>query len=72
MDTILRKYNSFSVPLTQCINLALDLETKGTLEKSEEFILQMINLYYFAKLPMPKRGNSNTVDDDDVRYMILV
>lgn len=50
MDTILRKYNSFSVPLTECSNLSLDLDPRTNLELAEKFVIRMIQQNYFAKM----------------------
>jgi len=50
MDTILRKYYNFSVPLMECINLALEIDAKSNLESAERFLLKLIQQNYLTKM----------------------
>jgi len=50
MDTCLRKYKTFSVPLMECQNMPIEMEMKNfSLSQAEEFIQKMIDLLYLTK-----------------------
>jgi hypothetical protein len=49
MDTCLRKYTSYSVPLAECINMGREIDSKINLETAEAFIWRMMDIKYLAK-----------------------
>lgn len=50
MTAVVRKYEHFAVPVTDCLNMAREMDARSfSIEMAEAFITKMVNLQYFAK-----------------------
>jgi hypothetical protein len=50
MTAVLRKYEHFAVPETECLNMAREIDARNfSIEMAEAFVQRMVSSQYFAK-----------------------